>query len=213
VNSIVLSGANPIVLTGAERSCYRARDALLSHCLLYKSRLRNSSNQKEILRISANWSAPVDHSHTTRIEVRLMPNRLNVWTCFGRTVHEQYLGPIWRALYFAPGSTFGVVQRIENLHATAIHRLLVLRTFESGEITRATGASSGYAQLLRVAGSRKVNLVLALIDAIQDQDIDPADACPDYWRVLHWRLATHRDPHFYTRAEHQFYLDQMVQKP
>jgi hypothetical protein len=152
-------------------------------------------------------------THTTRIEVRLMPNRLNVWTCFGRTVHEQYLGPIWRALYFAPGSTFGVVQRIENLHATAIHRLLVLRTFESGEITRATGASSGYAQLLRVAGSRKVNLVLALIDAIQDQDIDPADACPDYWRVLHWRLATHRDPHFYTRAEHQFYLDQMVQKP
>jgi hypothetical protein len=30
--------------------------------------------------------------------------------------------------------------------------------------------------------------------------------------LLHWRLATNRDPHLYMRAEHQLYLDQIVQK-
>jgi hypothetical protein len=30
--------------------------------------------------------------------------------------------------------------------------------------------------------------------------------------VLHWRLSTGRDPPLYTRAEHQLYVEQTVQK-
>jgi hypothetical protein len=141
-----------------------------------------------------------------------MPNCLNVWVCFGRAVHEDYLGLIWRALYFAPGSIFGVVQRIENPHGTVLQQLSILRAFDAEAVARGPDLSRGFPTLLRVAGTRKCNLVLALIDAIEDQDIDPADVCPDYWRVLHWRLSTQRDPHLYTRAEHQLYLDQIVQK-
>jgi len=154
----------------------------------------------------------VDNTHTTRIEVRLIPNLLNVWVCFGRAVHEDYLGLLWRALYFAPGSILGVAQRIENPHCTIVQQLTVLRAPDAKAVARERGVSPECDRLLRVAGTQKCRLVLALIDAIQDQYIEPADVCPDYWRNLHWRLATRRDPHLYTRAEHQLYLDQTVQK-
>ena len=154
----------------------------------------------------------MDNTYATRIEVRLMPNRLNIWVCFGRVVHENYIGLIWRALYFAPGSIFGVVQRIENPHGTVMQQLSVLQAPDDEAVAREPDLSQECRLLLRVAGDRKCTLVLALIDAIQDQDIDPADVCPDYWRALHWRLSTNRDPHLYTRVEHQLYLDQLVQK-
>ena len=153
----------------------------------------------------------MDNTHTTRIDVRLIPNRLNIWVCFGQVVHEHYIGLNWRALYFAPGSIFGVVQRIENPHGTVMQQLSVLRALDAEAVAREPDLSPKN-PLLRVAGDRKCNLVLALINAIQDQDIDAADVCPDYWRVLHWRLSTNRDPHLYTRAEHQLYLDQVDQK-
>jgi hypothetical protein len=141
-----------------------------------------------------------------------MPNRLNVWVCFGRPIHELYLGPIWRALYFSPGSIFGVVQRTENPRGTIAQQLSIWRARDDDAAIRGPDPLPGYHHLLQVTGDRSCTLVLALIDAIQDQDIDPPDVCPDYWRLLHWRLSTRRDPHLYTRAEHQLYLDHVVQK-
>ena len=154
----------------------------------------------------------MDNTHSTRIEVRLSPNRLNMWLCFGRVVHQSHMGLFWRALYVEPGSIFSVVQWIENPHGTVLHQLSVLRAADAEAVGREPDLLPESRQLLRVAGAQKCNLVLALIDAIQDQDIDPIDVSPDYWPVLHWRLSTNQDPHLYTRDEHQMYLDQVVQK-
>jgi hypothetical protein len=46
VNSVVLSGAAGIVLSGAPTSCYQVRNCRLSHCSYGRNRFRNSYNKK-----------------------------------------------------------------------------------------------------------------------------------------------------------------------
>jgi hypothetical protein len=48
VNSLVLSGANTIVLWGACQSCYQAHRQGLSHCQKIEIRICNSSNYKTL---------------------------------------------------------------------------------------------------------------------------------------------------------------------
>jgi hypothetical protein len=147
----------------------------------------------------------------TRIELNFIPHRINLWLCFGHADQDHILDPIRRALYFAPQSVFGLVHWQTNTFGTTTQQLYVLRaTSPHQRAVLFERASPGVECLLRVAGEHKVNHVLALIDVIEDQDIDPAQVSPNYWRLIHNRLATCLEPHRYTRAAHVAYLARLA---
>jgi sulfite reductase beta subunit-like hemoprotein len=59
---------------------------------------------------------------------------------------------------------------------------------------------------LRQSGWPKVERVLQAIDAVEQIGVDPVDACPDYWRHIHNRLASGETPRLYTRERHRAWL-------
>jgi len=147
----------------------------------------------------------------TRVELVFVPHRINIWLCFGHADQDRVLDPIRRALYFAPQSVFGLVHWQTNTFGTTTQQLYVLHaTLPDHRPVPSERASLGAECLLRVAGERKVNQVLALIDVIEDQDIDPAQVSPNYWRQIHSRFAVGLEPSLYTRAAHVAYRERLA---
>ena len=143
----------------------------------------------------------------TYVELVWIERRVERWIRFGRSCDERILDRHTRFLGFAPGQVFAFVRWACNDHGTVVSRIDILRAVGLGEAySTVSGVLPGGELLLRLNGWPIVEQVLRAIDAIEALDIAPADACPDYWRHAHNRLAVGEPPRAYTRARHDAWL-------
>lgn len=142
-------------------------------------------------------------SPLTRVRLVFVADQLNQWLRFGKPSIEDLPDPHYRYVYFAPGSTFGLVDWRANDYGTVRWRLSILRAAGPGEhVACIADVAPGAQLLLHVATPAKTRRVLQLIDAIEAQGIDPEEVSEDYWRVLHQRLVAGIDPPVYSATEH-----------
>jgi len=142
-------------------------------------------------------------THMTRVRLVFVADQLNQWLRFGKPIAEDVPNPHYRYVYFAPGSTFGLVDWRANDYGTVRWRLSILRAAGPGErVACVTDVEPGAQLLLHVATPTKPRRVLQLIDAIEAQCIEPEEVSEDYWRVLHQRLVAGIDPPAYSATEH-----------
>jgi hypothetical protein len=143
----------------------------------------------------------------THVELIWMEKQIEHWIRFGHDVSEQILDRRRRILSFAPNSIFAYVRWAANDFGTVVSRIDIMRAVGSGEAFSTVGyVRPGGEILLRVSGWPKVERVLQAIDAVEGLGVDPADACPDYWRHVHNRFAAGDEPHAYTREQHCAWL-------
>ncbi|QUD90420.1 DUF2840 domain-containing protein [Phenylobacterium montanum] len=153
-------------------------------------------------------------SHLTRVELLQVPERIERWIRFGRSVQEEMLDRRRRALWFAPGDVFAVVRWAANDFGAAISRIDILIAPAPGEaIVTVPWVDPGGVSLLRVHGWPKVQRVLAAVDQVEALGVDPKDACPDHWRHVHARLAAGDEPRDYTPCRHAAWIGRRVITP
>jgi hypothetical protein len=143
----------------------------------------------------------------THVELIWIEKRIEQWLRFGRDVAEQVLDRRRRILSFAPGSVFAFVRWAANDFGTIVSRIDILRAVAPGDaFSTVPYVRPGGEIFLRLSGWPKVERVLQAIDAVEQVDIDPADACPDHWRHVHNRLASSEPPRAYTLDRHRAWL-------
>jgi hypothetical protein len=143
----------------------------------------------------------------THVELIWIEKRIEQWIRFGRDVAEQILDRRRRILSFAPGSVFAFVRWAANDFGTIVSRIDILRAVTPGEaFSTVPYVRPGGEIFLRLSSWPKVERVLQAIDAVEQIDIDPADACPDHWRHVHNRLASGETPRAYTLDRHRAWL-------
>jgi len=150
-------------------------------------------------------SAPTDT--LTHVELIWFEKQIEHWIRFGRDVAEQIVDRRQRILSFAPASIFGFVRWAGNDYGTVVSRIDILRAVTPGEAYSTVGSvRPGGEILLRISGWPNVERVLRAIDAVEQLDVDPADACPDHWRHIHNRLSAGDAPRSYSREQHRAWL-------
>jgi hypothetical protein len=143
----------------------------------------------------------------THVELIWIEKRIEQWIRFGQDVAEQILDRRRRILSFAPGSVFAFVRWAANDFGTIVSRIDILRAVApGGAFSTVPYVRPGGEIFLRLSGWPKVERVLQAIDAVEQIDIDPADACPDHWRHVHNRLASGEPPRTYTLDRHRAWL-------
>lgn len=143
----------------------------------------------------------------TRVELLHLEGRIENWIRFGKPASEEILDRRRRAFWFEPGATFAYVRWASNDYGTVVSRIDIVRSCNTGErVTTVPGVRPGGEILLRLSGWPKVERVLQTIDQVEALGIDPADACPDYWRHIHNRISARKMPRNYTYARHRAWL-------
>jgi Protein of unknown function (DUF2840) len=143
----------------------------------------------------------------THVELIWIEKQIEQWIRFGHDVAEKVLDRRRRILSFAPGSVFAFVRWAANDFGTIVSRIDILRAVRRGEaFSTVSYVRPGGEIFLRLSGWPKVERVLQAIDAVEQIDVDPADACPDHWRHVHNRLASGETPRAYTADRHHAWL-------
>ncbi len=143
----------------------------------------------------------------THVELIWIEKRIEQWIRFGHDVAEKILDRRRRILSFAPGSVFAFVRWAANDFGTIHSRIDILRAVRPGEaFSTVAYVRPGGEILLRLSGWPKVERVLQAIDAVEQIEIDPADACPDHWRHVRNRLTSGETPRAYTLDRHRAWL-------
>jgi hypothetical protein len=141
------------------------------------------------------------------VALLFIPKRMNVYLRFGRPARERLIDAQRRVAEFAPNAVFCRIRWEANDYGTTLWQLSVLQAAAQGdECQRIAGVIPGATLLLHVDGARKVQPVLRLIDAIEGQEIDPAEVAPSYWRMAHYRLAARDEVGPYTLDRHAAHL-------
>ena len=134
----------------------------------------------------------------TRVTVLFLDNKVNDRVRFGTPTAERIIDRRCRVDLFEPGVVFGYIQ-----WRTDLWRLWVLRAARPGERAETVpGVAPGAHIWLIAGGARQVTRALTLIDAIEDQALDPAALPESYWRAVHNRIAAGLEPRVYSVAEH-----------
>lgn len=143
----------------------------------------------------------------TEVELVWFEGDIERWIRFGHIADERLLDRRCRVVRFAPGSVFAFIRWQANDYGTVLSRLDILRAAIPGApIATVPGVSPGGEILLRASGWPKVERVLQVIDAVEAQGIDPADAAPEHWRHVHNRLLVGETPRSYNPAQHRAWL-------
>lgn len=126
----------------------------------------------------------------TRLDLRSVPRRGNVYLRFGAPVLTRRTGAGKRSVYFTAESTLCRVWWERNRYGTTRWELAVLQAKSPGSaMQKMPGVTPGAALLLSVGGEQNVKFVLRLIDTLEREGIAPVTVAASYWRVLHNRLA------------------------
>ena len=150
----------------------------------------------------------------TQVELLWDEGRLERWIRFGRPVDDHIIDRQRRVLSFATGSIFAFVRWRSNNFGTTLSRIDILRTVQHHEaMTSISFVHPGGELLLRASGWPKVQRVLQLIDAIEQDGFDPVEVCPDHWRHIHNRLSAGQEPRDYTRQRHVVWLARKAISP
>ena len=142
-----------------------------------------------------------------RVSLAFVEHRVNVYLRFGRPVRETVLDRWRRAALFAPGAVCCRIKWLGNDYGTALWQLMVLQApMPFDDAQRVAGVSPGARILLRADGEPAVKAVLAAIDAIETDGIDPCVVATIYWRMVGNRLAARRPLPAYTAERHAAHL-------
>lgn len=142
---------------------------------------------------------PVD----MRVALAFVEHRVNVWLRFGQPVRETVLDRWRRVATFEPNAVCCRMKWIGNDYGTALWQLMVLQApmpFDGAQ--RVAGIAPGARILLRADGEQQVKAVLAAIDAIEAQGIEPAAVAATFWRTVGNRLAARQPLPDYTADRH-----------
>jgi hypothetical protein len=142
-----------------------------------------------------------------RVSLAFVEDRVNVWLRFGQPTAEIVLDRWRRVAMFVPGTVCCRVKWIGNIHGTVLWQLLVMQAPTPFEDTqRVAGVLPGARILLRADGEVQVKAVLAVIDAIEAQGINPCTVAATYWRAVGNRLAARQPLPVYTAERHAAHL-------
>ena len=143
----------------------------------------------------------------TTVELIWIEKRVEHRIRFGRPSHETIIDKQRRVVGFAPGSVFAFVRWAANDFGTVVSRIDIVRAVLAAEAYQTLPyIRPGGEILLKIAGWDKVERVLQLIDAIEANGLDPAEAAPDYWRQTHNRLIAGGTPRAYSLEQHRAFL-------
>jgi len=147
----------------------------------------------------------------TRVQVTFMKDRVNDWLRFGRFHKECVLDPQRREAYFTAHAVFCYITWRANDYGTTQWRIDILRAVAPGErASQVSGVAPGAEILLRASGKAKVLRVLALIDAIEAQDIRPDAVSANYWRTVHNQLSANQEPNVLHVRAHVAYVSRSL---
>lgn len=142
-----------------------------------------------------------------RVSLAYVEECVNVWLRFGQPVREIVLDRWRRAALFAPGAVCCRIKWLGNDYGTALWQLMVLQApMPFDDAQRVAGVSPGARILMRADGELAVKTVLAAIDAIETDGIDPCAVATIYWRMLGNRLAARRPLPTYTAERHEAHI-------
>ena len=142
-----------------------------------------------------------------RVSLAFVEHRVNVYLRFGQPARKIVLDRWRRAALFAPGAVCCRIKWLGNDYGTALWQLMVLQAptpFDDAQ--RVAGVLPGARILLRADGELAVKTVLAAIDAIETDGIDPCAVAATYWRMVGNRLAARRPLPAYTAERHAAHI-------
>lgn len=143
----------------------------------------------------------------THVELTWIEKKLEHWIRFGRIVQDRIVTRRTRVVSFRPGAVFAFVRWASNDFGTVVSRIDVVQAVAPREAyTTLPFVRPGGDILLKIEGWPKVSQVLAAIDAVEAEGVDPCDAAPDHWRHVHNRIAVGHQPRPYTLERHHAWL-------
>lgn len=164
--------------------------------------------------LSAQSLRPDASRNLTDVECIWIKGVQENWIRFGNAVSDRILDRRRRIISFAPDSIFAFVRWRSNDYGTIHSSISILRAVHSSEsYSTLPHVRPGGEILLHQSGWPKVSQVLQLIDAVEELDLDAADAAPDYWRHVHSRISAGQVPRCYSLTRHKAYLGRKALLP
>ncbi|OAI58706.1 transposase [Ralstonia solanacearum] len=143
----------------------------------------------------------------TRVSLAYIEQRIDVYLRFGEPARTIRLDRWRRVAVFLPRAMFCRIHWQANDYGTIRWQLMVMQACTPLDAAqRIPGVLPGARLLLHAEGEPAVRAVLAQLDAIEAQNIAPADVSPAYWRTLGNRLAARLPLPAYTAERHAAWL-------
>jgi len=140
----------------------------------------------------------------TQVDLVWWRGRVEEWLRFGQPRDEVLHDRRRRTLVFAPGAVFARVRWTGGDYGTTASALEVLRAPGPGEAcVTFPGVRPGGEPLVVLGGWTRVQLGLAVIDAIEAAGFAPHAVAPDHWRHVHNRLVAGLAPRAYDARRHR----------
>lgn len=146
-------------------------------------------------------------SGLTEVELTWIEKRHEYWLRFGRIATDRFVNRRTRIACVRASSVFALVRWSSNDHGTVHSSIDIVQAVQKGEpYTTLPNVHPGGDILLHIRGWPKVQQVLAAIDAVEAEGIDPCDVAPDHWRHVSNRLSTGIAFRAYTPERHAAWL-------
>lgn len=143
----------------------------------------------------------------TQVEVWFVPEKRDRYLRFGRPLRHRQIDAHRVLAYFAPGAVFGYCSWDTDRAERPVERFWILQAGNACSfLERIDGVSPGAHVLFETRSETARAKIAAVIDAMEDTGIDPADVCPDHWRHVHNRISTGLEPRPYTALRHRAWL-------
>jgi hypothetical protein len=143
----------------------------------------------------------------TRVSLAFVEQRIDLYLRFGKPARTIRLDRWRRVAVFLPRAMFCRIRWQANDYGTIRWQLMVMQACTPLDVAqRIPGVLPGARLLLHAEGEHAVRAVLAQLDAIEAQNIAPADVSPAYWRTLGNRLAARLLLPAYTAERHAAWL-------
>ncbi|MDD2462822.1 MAG: DUF2840 domain-containing protein [Desulfobulbus sp.] len=135
----------------------------------------------------------------TKAKLEFVETKRTVKLLFGAPVETEDLGfsaqSSKRTVYFKPGSQFALELWAANDYGTAFWMVYVLRAVWPGEPAhRVPQVEPGAEILLSARGKSRVKKVIAWLDRLHQELVDPCELNPEYFQAAHYSLKNGLEP-------------------